>query len=367
MKKVVLASDSFKGTISSARICELAKSAAPDDIEIKCIPVADGGEGTVECFRVAVGAELVTLTVTGPYGEPVSASYARMGTTAIIEMAATCGLPLVGDRLNPSQTTTYGTGELINHALSHGCDKILLGLGGSSTNDGGCGIAAALGVLFYDDRGETFVPTGGTLQNIAHIDTSAAPHFDLTLMCDVTNPTIGSNGAAYVYGPQKGADAGMLILLDSGLAHMCEIIEKDLSVKVDTLTGGGAAGGTGAGMYAFLGGKIVSGIDAILDATSFADMLDDATLCITGEGKIDSQSINGKALSGISKLCKEYGVPLVAIAGIAEDEEIVKRELSLSEIYITNKNNLPFEIAARTAEADYTATIRKIFEEIERR
>lgn len=366
MKKLVVASDSFKGSISSSRICELWRENISSDIDVKCFPVADGGEGTVDCFITAVGAERVTIDVTGPYGEPVHASYARLGSTAIIEMAATCGLPLVGDRLDPSKTSTYGTGELISHALAHCATKILLGLGGSATNDGGCGIASALGVKFYNLNGEEFVPVGGTLSQISKVSLTYAKKMDLTLICDVKNPTYGKNGAAFVFAPQKGADEEMVEMLDLGLQNLCKVIKQDLDLSVDTLQGGGAAGGTGAGLYAFFDGKIVSGIDAILDATSFDDSLKDADLCITGEGKLDSQSINGKVLSGISKRCQENDIPLVAVVGIAEDEEFIKKELKLLEIIKTNALSLPFEVAVKTAEADYIEAIKKVLNKFER-
>ena len=215
MRKCIIISDSFKGTLSSMEICEIARSSIPKffpECEIVTVPVADGGEGTVACFAAALNAQTVTVTVSGPYGEPVAAAYVRSGEKAVIEMAATAGLPLVGERKDPERTSTYGVGELIAHAVRGGAKEILLGLGGSATNDGGCGCAAALGVRFLDENGAEFIPTGGTLERIADIDIAPAQKLlqgvRVTAMCDVDNPLTGPRGAAAVFAPQKGADAG---------------------------------------------------------------------------------------------------------------------------------------------------------------
>ena len=211
MKKCVIVSDSFKGTLSSMEICEIARETIPQifpDYQVDTIPVADGGEGTVACFQEAIGAEPVEVHVQGPYGEPLEAVYARKGDLAIIEMAAAAGLPLASERKNPEQTTTYGLGQIILHAVSNGCRKLLLGLGGSCTNDGGCGCAAALGTCFLDEMGNSFVPTGETLRRICRIDIGQTrallENVSITVMCDVENPLCGPTGAAAVFGPQKG-------------------------------------------------------------------------------------------------------------------------------------------------------------------
>ena len=341
--KVLLVSDSFKGTWTSEEICRMAREAAPDlpGTEIVTVPVADGGEGTVRAFVEATGAEPVMVNVTGPCPDTgISATYAVKGRTAVIEMASTCGLALLESLemvKDPFRTTTYGTGEIILDAVKRGCDNILLGLGGSSTNDGGCGCAAALGVRFYDKNGSAFIPVGGTLKDIEHIDTEyinkGLKNITLTLMCDVDNPTVGERGAAFVFAPQKGASAEELAALDNGLVNLCSVIRKDLNKKIDDLPGGGAAGGMGAGCTALLNGRIVSGIDAVLDTVDFENILSDADLLITGEGKLDSQSLSGKAVSGIAR--RAGSKPLVAIVGASEITEEEAAELGLREIVET--------------------------------
>ena len=297
MKKCVVVSDSFKGTVSSREICEIAQRVIPrhfPSCEVVCIPVADGGEGTVDCFIQAMGAQRVEVTVTNALGEKSAAAYARIGELAIIEMAAAAGLPQVGALRCPGTATTYGVGELIAHAVHSGCKRILLGLGGSATNDGGCGCAAALGVGFLDADGQSFVPVGDTLGRIARIDTAKADELlrsvEITVMCDVTNPLYGPTGAAYVFAPQKGADAEKVKSLDAGLRHFGDVIRSQLGIDVSRMPGAGAAGGMGAGCVALLGGMIQSGIDAVLDVTGFDRQLEGADLVITGEGRIDSQS-----------------------------------------------------------------------------
>ena len=370
MKNLLLVSDSFKGTLTSEEICELAKEVVEKypDISLTAIPIADGGEGTVEAFARATGAELVTVPVTGPFSDTtVEATYAIKGYTAVIEMASTCGLPLVeklGREKDPFKSTTYGTGELILDALEHGCINILLGLGGSSTNDGGCGCAAALDTRFYDKNGVEFVPVGGTLKNIARIDTTytqAAFHeVTLTIMCDVDNPTVGGSGAAFVFAPQKGAPADRLFQLDNGLVNLCNVIEHDLSKKVADMPGGGAAGGMGAGCVAFFDGHIVSGIEAILDAVEFDTLAAEADLIITGEGKLDSQSLGGKVISGIASRAGE--TPLVAIVGQNTTTAAEQSALRLRTVYETADASRSFAEIAISAKEDYKKTLIKCIE-----
>lgn len=372
MKKCIVVSDSFKGTLSSLAICRIAEETVPTvfaDCEVIAIPVADGGEGTVECFLKAMHADRITAQVHGAFGEPIEAAYARAGTTAIIEMAATAGLPLVGERKDPSKTTTYGVGELIAHAVEHGCNEILLGLGGSATNDCGCGCAAALGVVFTDTNGEPFVPVGGTLERIAHIDPSAAKErlsgVRITAMCDVENPLYGENGAAYIFAPQKGADADMVAALDNGLRCISGVIAADLSLDVSTVPGGGAAGGMGAGCIAFLGGKLRSGIETILDTVGFDKLLSGADLVITGEGRIDSQSVQGKVISGVAKRTAAK-VPLIAIVGGADDSAVCAYDCGIDAIFTTDRAALPVSALAGRAETDYRATLNDVLRLIRR-
>lgn len=367
MKKCVVVSDSFKGTVSSREICAIAQRVIPRHFpacEVVCIPVADGGEGTVDCFVQAMGAQRVGVTVTNALGEKSAAAYARLGELAIIEMAAAAGLPQVGALRCPGTATTYGVGELIAHAVDSGCRKILLGLGGSATNDGGCGCAAALGVRFYDADGQSFVPVGDTLGRIARIDTAEAAALlrsvEITVMCDVTNPLYGPTGAAYVFAPQKGADAEKVKSLDAGLRHFGDVIRSQLGIDVSRMPGAGAAGGMGAGCVALLGGTIQSGIDAVLDVTGFDRQLEGADLVITGEGRIDSQSADGKVVSGVARRTRAKGVPLIAIAGGIADSAGAVYDIGVSAMFSTDRAALPVDMLGARSPGDYEATLSDI-------
>lgn len=367
MKKCVVVSDSFKGTVSSCEICAIAQRVIPRHFpacEVVCIPVADGGEGTVDCFVQTMGAQRVEITVTNALGEKSAAAYARLGELAIIEMAAAAGLPQVGERRCPGTATTYGVGELIAHAVDSGCRKILLGLGGSATNDGGCGCAAALGVRFYDADGQSFVPVGDTLGRIARIDTAEAEALlrsvEITVMCDVTNPLYGPTGAAYVFAPQKGADAEKVKSLDAGLRHFGDVIRSQYGLDVSAMPGAGAAGGMGAGCVALLGGTIQSGIDAVLDVTGFDRQLEGADLVITGEGRIDSQSADGKVVSGVARRTRAKGVPLIAIAGGIADSAGAVYDIGVSAMFSTDRAALPVDMLGTRSPGDYEATLSDI-------
>lgn len=367
MKKCVVVSDSFKGTVSSREICEIAQRVIPRHFpacEVVCIPVADGGEGTVDCFIQAMGAQRVGVTVTNALGEKSTAAYARLGELAIIEMAAAAGLPQVGALRCPGTATTYGVGELIAHAVDSGCRKILLGLGGSATNDGGCGCAAALGVRFYDAAEQSFVPVGDTLGRIARIDTAKADELlrsvEITVMCDVTNPLYGPTGAAYVFAPQKGADAEKVKSLDAGLRHFGDVIRSQYGLDVSAMPGAGAAGGMGAGCVALLGGMIQSGIDAVLDVTGFDRQLEGADLVITGEGRIDSQSADGKVISGVARRTKAKGIPLIAIAGGIADSAGAVYDIGVSAMFSTDRAALPVDMLGARSPGDYEATLSDI-------
>ncbi len=367
MKKCVVVSDSFKGTVSSREICAIAQQVIPRHFpacEVVCIPVADGGEGTVDCFVQAMGAQRVEITVTNALGEKSAAAYARLGELAIIEMAAAAGLPQVGALRCPGTATTYGVGELITHAVDSGCRKILLGLGGSATNDGGCGCAAALGVRFYDADGQSFVPVGDTLGRIARIDTAEAEALlrsvEITVMCDVTNPLYGPTGAAYVFAPQKGADAEKVKSLDAGLRHFGDVIRSQYGLDVSAMPGAGAAGGMGAGCVALLGGTIQSGIDAVLDVTGFDRQLEGADLVITGEGRIDSQSADGKVVSGVARRTRAKGVPLIAIAGGIADSAGAVYDIGVSAMFSTDRAALPVDMLGARSPGDYEATLSDI-------
>ncbi len=326
MAKYVLIPDSFKGTLSSENICRIALEEIlrlEPEAEICAIPVADGGEGTVDAFLAAVGGTRAEVPCTGPCGQEVMGFYGLLPDgTAVVEMAAAAGLPLAGACRDPEKTTTYGVGQLMAHALSRGAKRLVLGLGGSATNDGGCGAAAALGAEFLDEEGRAFVPTGGTLTQIAHIRTEGLRETlagaEVTVMCDIDNPLCGPTGAAAVFGPQKGADAAMVARMDAGLRHLAETLEKDVGMAVLALAGGGSAGGFGAGAAAFFGGQLRMGIDVVLDLTDFDRKCRGASLVITGEGHLDSQSLRGKTVVGVARRARALGVPAAALVGGCE-------------------------------------------------
>ena len=330
MSRCVVVSDSFKGSLGSREICAISRACFARELpgwEVDCVPVADGGEGTLECFLEALSdGKKVTVPVQGPFGDPVSGGYAVFdtpeGPTAVVEMATAAGLPLAAGRLDPLRASTYGVGQLIADAVAHGARHVIVGLGGSATNDGGCGCAAALGVRFLDEEGRAFVPTGGTLARIARIDVGPARELlrdvRVTGMCDVTAPLFGPEGAAYVYAPQKGADEGTVELLDGQLRALDAAIERSLKTSVADLPGAGAAGGMGAGLVALLGAELRPGIECVLDLTRFEERARDARLVITGEGRLDAQTAQGKVVCGVARRAGALGVPVVAIAGSVE-------------------------------------------------
>lgn len=351
MEKILLVPDSFKGTLSSRQVCQVMAGQLRrffPQAQVKSIPVADGGEGSVEAFLAAAGGERRTRTVTGPFGEPVEAFYGILGDgrTAVIEMAACAGLPLAEGRLNPERATTYGVGELLLAAKEAGCTKAILGLGGSCTNDGGAGAAVALGAKFTRADGTAFVPTGGTLGEIAALDVSpvaqALQGMELTAMCDIDNPLYGDAGAAAVFAPQKGADAAMVARLDAGLRHLGQVSARCLGRDFSHLPGAGAAGGLGFGMAAFCGAQLRMGIDAVLDAVGFDSLLPGTDMVFTGEGKIDSQSARGKVVSGVAARCRKAGVPVVAVVGqIGQGFEEMYQQ-GLTAVFSINRAAQPF-------------------------
>ena len=367
MKKCVIMPDSFKHTMSSIEICDIIATQVlrffPDCQTVQ-IPVADGGEGTTDCFLFAGGAEKVQLTVHGPYGQPLGVYYARIGDTAVIEMAQAAGLPLVEDRPDPAATSTYGVGEIARHAIENGCSTIVIGLGGSSTNDAGAGFAAALGVRFYDQAGRSFVPTGGTLGLVSRIDKREAAGLltgrSIIAMCDVDNPMFGPEGAAHIYAPQKGADQQMVQELDNNLRHLSEVIRLELGLDVSQLPGAGAAGAMGAGIVAFLGGRLQSGIQTVLDLVGFDRIIEDADLIITGEGKIDGQSLRGKVVIGIAERAMKKAIPVVVVAGDIGRGAEQAYNLGVSAIFSTNRLAVPFTEARKTSRDDLAATIESI-------
>jgi len=368
MKKFIVIPDSFKGTLSSQEICMVMSQAILKhfpEAEVQALPVADGGEGTVAAFLQAIGGKKIEAIVTGPLGEKTNSFYGLLPDgTAVIEMAAAAGLPLVGKRLLVAQTTTYGVGELIDHALSQGAKRVLLGLGGSATNDGGCGAAAALGAVFKNQAGQSFLPTGHTLSNIAAIDITAIKKklcgIPITIMCDIDNPLYGPKGAAYIFAPQKGASPEDLPELDKGLMHLATIIKENLGVAVAQLPGAGAAGGMGAGAVAFLGGQLTPGIEAVLAAVKFNDLLEGTDCVFTGEGCFDSQSLMGKAISGILKRTKKRGIPVIAVVGGIKELPEKAYEQGLKAIFSINQLPQELEEAAPHSKENLAKTMDNI-------
>ncbi len=369
MKKIVLIPDSYKGTMSSAEICGIMEKSILlqfPKCEVISIPVADGGEGSVDCFLSAMKGKKVLTCAKGPYLDELNTYYGLVdnGRTAVIEMAACAGLPLVEHNKNPMMTTTYGVGQLIEKVAEKGCKKIILGLGGSCTNDGGCGAAVALGVKFLDKDGKQFIPTGGSLKDINSIDVSSVnpilKDIEISAMCDIDNPMFGKNGAAYVFSPQKGADAKMVEQLDDGLRKLAEVILHDLGVDVANMPGAGAAGAMGAGMVAFFGAKLVMGIQCVLDTVGFEKIIMGADVIFTGEGKLDTQSLRGKVVIGIAKRAKALNVPVIAVVGDVADNMTQAYEDGVSAIFSINKVAVPFEVARRTCKEDLAFTMDNI-------
>ena len=368
MKKFVLIPDSFKGTMSSAQICRAVGEeihAVFSDAAVQEIPVADGGEGTVDAFLTAVGGQKVLVKCKGPYMEEMTGFYGLLPDgSAVVEMAAAAGLPLVGENRHAEQTTTYGVGELIAHAVKNGAKRVVLGLGGSATNDGGCGCAAALGVKFFNAKGETFVPVGGTLKEIASISVEdLLPELKtvpVTAMCDIDNPLCGESGASAIFGPQKGADPAMVKVLDGNLHYLAERIKQDVGIDVLTMPGGGAAGGFGAGAVAFFDAKLQMGIETVLDLTDFDTAVKNADLVITGEGKLDSQSLRGKVVIGVARRAKKEGVPVVALVGASETEIAAAYGEGVSGVFPINPEPKPFEEVKGDSEKNLRFTARNL-------
>ena len=374
MKNVLLIPDSFKGTMSSEQICAIMDKAIKQhypEADVTSIPVADGGEGSVDAFLQALGGEKKTVTVEGPFGQPMESFYGIVkGTTAIIEMAACAGLPLVGDELHPDKTTTFGVGELMLDAAKNGCTTIIVGLGGSATNDGGCGAAAACGVVFKDKEGKAFIPTGGTLGEVALIDTSTLdPVFKnvtITTMCDIDNPFYGLHGAAYIFGPQKGATPEMVSVLNANMESLAKVIKRDCNLDVQEIPGSGAAGGMGGGMAAFFGSRLQMGIETVLETVNFDTLLKKADLVLTGEGKIDGQSLRGKVVIGVSRRAKKANVPVIAVVGDIGDDVEGAYEEGVSAIFSINRLAVDFKIAKKRATLDMEKTIDNLMRFIKR-
>ena len=323
--KIVVAPNSFKGSSTAVEVSEAIEQGIREvfpEAEVIKIPMADGGDGTVECLVNATGGEILKEKVIGPLGDKVLAHYGILGDkrTAVIEMAAASGLTLVPEnKRNPLITTTYGTGQLIKAVLNQGCRKMIIGIGGSATNDGGAGMVQALGVKLLDQEGKEVGFGGGELKKIVKIDISCMDNrlsdTKVLVASDVNNPLCGPQGASKIYGPQKGATPEVIEELDKSLSYFAELIKRDLNKEVKDIPGAGAAGGLGAGLMAFLNAELRPGIEIIIEIVKIEQIIRESDLLITGEGRIDAQSVFGKVPFGLGKMAKKYNVPVIAIVG----------------------------------------------------
>lgn len=375
--KIILAPQALKGSLDAEAVgqamAEGVRIALPD-AEIAIIPVADGGEGTVRALVAATDGQLLHTRVTGPLGEPVEAEWGLLGTgttvsgekTAVIEMAAAAGLPLVPQaRRNPLVTTTRGVGELLRAALDAGCKRILIGIGGSATNDGGAGMAQALGARLLDADGHILPPGGAALARLARIDVSSMdtrlPQTAVRVASDVTNPLTGPEGASAVYGPQKGATPEMVAELDAALVHYAAILKRDLGADVENIPGAGAAGGLGAGLLAFARAELVPGARLVFEALRFDERVAGADLIFTAEGRLDAQTAYGKAVGAVAAAGQWLGVPVVALAGAVALDDAALLALGLAAALPLADGPLTLEESmARSADLTRDATLRAL-------
>ncbi len=360
---IVITPDSFKGTMSATEVCEIIKKEflkLDASLEIRCFPIADGGEGTVEALLFN-GGEKISVDVTGPLFEPEKSFYGILpDNTAVIEMAAASGLPMAGEKKNPMLATTYGTGQLIKAALDNGCKRIMIGIGGSATNDGGIGCAAALGAKFYGTDGKEVSLNGSGLAEIRRIDLGGLDkrlsETEIDVLCDVISPLYGKTGAAYVFAPQKGADTEMVKALDDGLKNLAEVTAKTIWKDNSQVEGAGAAGGLGFGLISFLGAKLVKGAPAVLEAMGFEKAAKEADLVITGEGCMDNQSLLGKAPAEVAKL--SGNTPVIAIVGKSLVTDMSGS--NIRRIYVTDHGERSFEQIVRECRDDLTAAAHRV-------
>lgn len=368
--RFLFASDSFKGSLSSEKIIELLKESAENvfpGCETRGIPIADGGEGTVDAVIAVTKGEKRVIEVHGPLMENMESSYGIFhGDCAIIEMAAASGLPMVSpEKRNPLNTTTYGTGELIRDALDQGYQKISIAIGGSATNDGGMGAMRALGIRFLDAEGKELEGRGSDLAKVVDIDStnlhSAVAEAEFTVMCDVNNPLTGPKGATYTFGKQKGGTPEILDELEMGMKNYAMIIQKKFGINVDSIAGAGAAGGLGAALCVFLNAEMKSGIETVLDLIDFDGLLEETDLVVTGEGQIDWQSAFGKVPSGIGQRCQAKGIPAVAVVGGMGSGAEKIYEFGVESIIPTINGAMEMEEALERAEELYRGATERMF------
>lgn len=368
--RFLFASDSFKGSLSSEKIIELLKESAENvfpGCETRGVPIADGGEGTVDAVIAVTKGEKRVIEVYGPLMEKVESSYGIFhGDCAIIEMAAASGLPMVSpEKRNPLNTTTYGTGELIRDALDQGYKKISIAIGGSATNDGGMGAMRALGMRFLDAEGKELEGRGSDLAKVVDIDStnllSAVAKAEFTVMCDVNNPLTGPKGATYTFGKQKGGTPEILDELEMGMKNYAMVIQKKFGINVDSIAGAGAAGGLGAALCVFLNAEMKSGIETVLDLIDFDGLLEETDLVVTGEGRIDWQSAFGKVPSGIGQRCQAKGIPAVAVVGGMGNGAEKIYEFGVESIIPTINGAMEMEEALDRAEELYRGAAERLF------
>ena len=372
--KLIFAPDSFKGSLSALESCDILERVTQrifPGAQTIAVPVADGGEGTVDALLRAMGGQRVETPVTGPLGEQVTAAWGLLSDgTAVMEMAQASGLPYVpADLRDPRKATSLGTGEMIAEALRRGVRRILIGIGGSATNDGGIGMLTALGARFTDAAGQAVQPVGGAMKDVAQADFSGLlPELretEITVICDVTNPLLGENGATFIYGPQKGATPEIRDELEAGMAHYAQVVSAAAGRDIASFPGAGAAGGLGAALKGVLGAELKSGIDAVLDAVDFDTKLEGVDLAVTGEGRIDGQSVRfGKVPVGVAKRCAAKGIPTVAIVGGIGDGAEGLFDLCESTIMTTVSGPMSLEKAMADAPALYEYAAERLFRAI---
>lgn len=368
--KIIIAPDSYKESLTAMEVATAIEAGfrhvLPDAQYIK-LPMADGGEGTVQSLVDATGGHIVAHTVTGPLGQPVDGFYGLMGDgkTAVIEMAAASGIHLVTpEQRNPLITTTFGTGELIRAVLDQGVEHIIIGIGGSATNDGGIGMAQALGFNLLDAEGQPLGFGGGELARLATIDASnidpRLAQVKLEVACDVDNPLCGPKGASHVFGPQKGATPEMVEQLDANLSHYADIIQAQLGSDVKNKPGAGAAGGLGAALMGLLNAELRPGIEIVMDAVDLSSIVADADLVITGEGRIDSQTIHGKTPIGVARTAKRFNVPVIGIAGCLSTDCHVVHEHGIDAVFSVVPRSVSLAEALRDAAENVELTARNV-------
>ena len=368
MKKMIIAPDSFKGSLTAIQVCDIVEDVARKFLpktEIVKLPIADGGEGLVDALLIACQGEKFWTEVQDPLGRNIRAFYGILPNgTAVIEMAAASGLPLLKEEEKDIlKATTYGTGQLILDALEHGCREFILGVGGSATNDGGSGVGAALGIQYLKEGGQV-IYAGGDLMQLMSIDTSEIVdgllESNFVIACDVTNPLYGSNGAAHVYSRQKGASEQEVDILDQGLKHLAEIVFQQTGMDLQSIEGTGAAGGIVVPLLAFANARLVRGLDVVLDAVGFDEQLEGCDLVITGEGRTDFQSSMGKVLSGVGHRSKAKGVPVVVISGALQEGYEALYDMGITATFATTRRICTLDEALADAEKNLRITTEDV-------